>query len=72
MKRIFFIPLLLIFLPNLAVAGQDDYVSSQIAVNASTLPGVVIGPADAHTYPRVIGELEGTANQYLFYGGGIA
>ncbi|EFM6065284.1 type 1 fimbrial protein, partial [Escherichia coli] len=72
MKRIFFIPLLLIFLPNLAVAGRDDYVSSQIAVNASTLPGVVIGPADAHTYPRVIGELEGTANQYLFYGGGIA
>lgn len=51
MKRIFFIPLFLILLPKLAVAGPDDYVPSQIAVNTSTLPGVVIGPADAHTYP---------------------
>ncbi|EEV8608785.1 type 1 fimbrial protein, partial [Escherichia coli] len=70
MKRIFFIPLFLILLPKLAVAGPNDYVSSQIAVNTSTLPGVVIGPADAHTYPRVIGELAGTSNQNVFYGGG--
>ncbi|HBN6519787.1 TPA: type 1 fimbrial protein, partial [Escherichia coli] len=72
MKRIFFIPLFLILLPKLAVAGPDDYVPSQIAVNTSTLPGVVIGPADAHTYPRVIGELAGTSNQYVFNGGAIA
>lgn len=54
------------------MAGADDYVPSQIAINASTLPRVVIGPADAHTYPRVIGELSGTSNQYVFNGGGIA
>ncbi|HBD5985394.1 TPA: type 1 fimbrial protein, partial [Escherichia coli] len=72
MKRIFFIPLFLILLPKLAVAGPDDYVPSQIAVNTSTLPGVVIGPADAHTYPRVIGELAGTSNRYVFNGGGLA
>lgn len=51
MKRIFFHTIVFNFTPKLAVAGPDDYVPSQIAVNTSTLPGVVIGPADAHTYP---------------------
>ena len=36
MKRIFFIPLFLILLPKLAVAGPDDYVPSQIAVNIAS------------------------------------
>lgn len=72
MKRIFVILFLLTLHPNLAMAGADDYVPSQIAINASTLPRVVIGPADAHTYPRVIGELSGTSNQYVFNGGSIA
>lgn len=72
MKKTFFISLILIMLPKLVVAGPDDYVPSQIAINTSSLPGVVIGPADAHTYPRVIGELEETRNQYVFNGGSIA
>ncbi|HEK3215795.1 TPA: type 1 fimbrial protein, partial [Proteus mirabilis] len=71
MKRIFVILFLLTLHPNLAVAGADDYVPSQIAISASTLPRVVIGPADAHTYPRVIGELSGTSNQYVFNGGSL-
>lgn len=59
MKRIFVILFLLTLFPSLAVAGADDYVPSPITINTSTLPVVVIGPADAHTYPRVIGELTG-------------
>lgn len=55
MKRIFVILFLLNLFPSLAVAGADDYVPSPITINTSTLPVVVIGPADAHTYPRVIG-----------------
>ncbi|MFU9077929.1 fimbrial protein [Proteus sp. LHD240705] len=71
MKRIFVILFLLNLFPSLAVAGADDYVPSPITINTSTHPVVVIGSADAHTYPRVIGELSGTSNQYIFNGGSL-
>lgn len=70
MKRIFVILFLLNLLPSLAVAGADDYVPSPITINTSTLP-IVVGPSDAHTYPRVIGELTATSNRYVFNGGSL-